>query len=481
MYYSIFPKDSALSLSLSRRPLTRNILSNMNIENIPELSGSPAHGDQQDLVDKGIVEYPGNSKQGDSVQDNSDQKQCRQGQECGVVLDVKQLNEVAIHDFHDDSADQQLECLNMSEAAPAEEEQAVPILSRIRESFTWEKFFYAFFLGLLPTGWDVATDIHFGLAQEEEGELTTAGFCYMFICFPVIFTFFFPALGTWMHREWSKVTKTTLLSFVYLITFCLLCIAIDSALLFAFVNHPTIFKYPALASSLFTLSVKVVALFVHTPEVAKFSLKISSAESSYEAPAQLLFLLHAWVSGGQVYISTMVSSVLVIAKVGAENILTKGEEDKMKDKSFLEKVALLARFMPLTALTAVFRIGSATAFHYHPRLLLPPTPSTAIILSLVYSLINLTLLLILLTTLRTWVARLRQLNLVELALGIANEFTTVSVWGSLGREGSKGLQLGIATYHLLLNCGYLSWQLTVAANTKQTLGVRDEIKFHSDA
>ena len=120
MYYSIFPKDSALSLSLSRRPLARNIRSNMIIENIPERSGSPAQGDQQDLVDKGIVEYPGNSKQGDSVQDNSDQKQCRQGQECGVVLNVKQLNEVAIHDFHDDSADQQLECLNMSEAAPAE-------------------------------------------------------------------------------------------------------------------------------------------------------------------------------------------------------------------------------------------------------------------------------------------------------------------------------------------------------------------------
>ena len=77
----------------------------MNIENIPELSGSPAQGDQQDLVDKGIVKYPGNSKQGDSVQDNSDQKQCRQGQECGVVLDVKQLNEVAIHDIHDDSAE----------------------------------------------------------------------------------------------------------------------------------------------------------------------------------------------------------------------------------------------------------------------------------------------------------------------------------------------------------------------------------------
>ena len=121
---------SALSLSLGRRQLTRNILSNMN-ENFPKLSGSPAQGDQQDSVDEGIAEHPGNSKQGGYVQANSGQQQCRQGQECGVVLDVKQLNEVAVHDIHDDSADQQLECLNVSEAAPAEEEQAGPILSRI--------------------------------------------------------------------------------------------------------------------------------------------------------------------------------------------------------------------------------------------------------------------------------------------------------------------------------------------------------------
>ena len=72
-------------------------------ENFPKLSGSPAQDDQQDSVDEGIVEHPGNSKQGDYVQANSDQQQCRQGQECGVVLDVKQLNEVAVHDIHDDT------------------------------------------------------------------------------------------------------------------------------------------------------------------------------------------------------------------------------------------------------------------------------------------------------------------------------------------------------------------------------------------
>ena len=377
--------------------------------------------------------------------------------------------------------DTQSGCLHESEAVPTEE-QALSLLSQIRQSFTWEKFFFAFFFGLLPTGLDVATDVNFALTQEADGELTTAGFSYMFICFPVIFTIFIPSLVTKIQKLWSNIAETTLSSILQLITICLTCVAADSAMIFGFVNHPLVFKYPAFVSSFFILGVKIVALLVHTPHVTELSLKVSSAESSYEAPAQLLFLLHNWLSGGQMHLSTMVTSILVIAKVGAENILIKGEEDKMKDKSFLEKVALLARFMPLTALTALFRIGSASAFLYHVHRLLPFTPTAATyIICFCICFCIMTLLLTLLTILRIWVATLRQLNLVELALGLANEFTTVSVWGKLGREGSKGLQLGIATYHLLLNCTYLSWQLAEATKTEQTLGVSDDyIRFHTN-
>ena len=51
----------------------------------------------------------------------------------------------------------------------------------------------------------------------------------------------------------------------------------------------------------------------------------------------------------------MVSSTLVIGKVGAENILMKGEENKLKDKSFLQKVFLVARYIPVLSLTAVVK------------------------------------------------------------------------------------------------------------------------------
>jgi hypothetical protein len=42
---------------------------------------------------------------------------------------------------------------------------------------------------------------------------------------------------------------------------------------------------------------------------------------------QLLLMLHIWLSGGDFYFGAMVSSLLVIGKVGAEYILTNGKEN----------------------------------------------------------------------------------------------------------------------------------------------------------
>ena len=370
----------------------------------------------------------------------------------------------------------QSECLQIREDeeictdSVSEEEQSVPILSQISQNFTWDHFCYAFFFGLLPTAWDIWTDIQFGVSQEGQGEETTAGFCYMFICLPAIFSII-PAVVSRVYKEWGKVAESTLMAALYILFVCLVSVTVTSAMAFAFVMQPTVFKYPALLCSLFTLGVKILAVFLHTPEMIEFSLNASSAESSYESSAQLLFLLHIWLSGGHMYFSAMVSSILVIGKVGAENILMKGQENKMKDKSFLEKVGLLARFTPVLALTALFRVGCASTVLYHPHLFLPLTPAFAMFLTWIYLMCSLTLLLTLLSILRTWISNLRQLNIVELGLGLLNECTTLAVWGSLGREGSKGLQLGVATYHLLINCSYLSWQMAAATGIEQATGV----------
>ena len=59
---------------------------------------------------------------------------------------------------------------------------------------------------------------------------------------------------------------------------------------------------------------------------------------------------------------------------------------------------------------------------------------------------------------------------------------SVHYHAAVREEGSKGLQLVTATYHLLLNCSYLTWQLAEATQTEQTLGVSDEnIRFHTNS
>ena len=56
-----------------------------------------------------------------------------------------------------------------------------------RSSFKMDKFFYALIFGLLPTAWDVHTDINWGDRLWREGRVYAAALCWMLVCFtPVI-------------------------------------------------------------------------------------------------------------------------------------------------------------------------------------------------------------------------------------------------------------------------------------------------------
>ena len=108
----------------------------------------------------------------------------------------------------------------------------------------------------------------FSLSLLELSISTLAGHCSLLI----------PAFVSRLQKKWSE--STTLVSILYLF---LISVAATSAMAYAFANKPTIFKYPALICSLITLGVKILALFVQTPEMTKLSLIISSVESSYES------------------------------------------------------------------------------------------------------------------------------------------------------------------------------------------------------
>ena len=61
----------------------------------------------------------------------------------------------------------------------------------------------------------------------------------------------------------------------------------------------------------------------------------------------------------------------------------------------------------------------------------------------------------LLYSLRLFFSTLRQLSLEEICRGLICELTTLSIWGGLGRRGSRGLQMGVAVYYLVVNGNYV--------------------------
>ena len=63
----------------------------------------------------------------------------------------------------------------------------------------------------------------------------------------------------------------------------------------------------------------------------------------------------------------------------------------------------------------------------------------------------------LLFALRLFFHNLRKLSLEEICRGVIYELTTISIWGGLGRQGSRGLQLGMASYYLVANGHYVIW------------------------
>ena len=67
------------------------------------------------------------------------------------------------------------------------------------------------------------------------------------------------------------------------------------------------------------------------------------------------------------------------------------------------------------------------------------------------------LFMIVLSAMKLFFHNLRQLSLEEVCRGVIYELTTISIWGGLGSQGSRSLQLGVATYYLVANGNYVIW------------------------
>ena len=229
------------------------------------------------------------------------------------------------------------------------------LLKEIKQYFNWSDFFFGLIFGLAPTGWDMYTDLWFGSELLHSENAQAAGLCYVFVCLPGI-----NLVTEWVVEAVMKSQRRAglLLAGLIMGLYFALGTALIVGLGIVVWLWPLVLFYPAVFVTVAIVFTKTVAVVLHSPRMKRLSLKMSESECCCESSLQLTLLTHIWLSVGKVFMSTIISSVLVIGKVGAENLLI----EQLKDKGFWERLVLTGKFIPVIALTAVFRLGSGALF-----------------------------------------------------------------------------------------------------------------------
>ena len=116
----------------------------------------------------------------------------------------------------------------------------------------------------------------------------------------------------------------------------------------------------AIACTVPLLGTKFVALFAHGPEMKKLVVRTTSSECQFESALQLWLLAWIFQSTGEYkgwrWLSSAITSILLIGKSGAESSLTFSEQIDFDEVPFKKKIGFLVWFAPVYILSALFRI-----------------------------------------------------------------------------------------------------------------------------
>ena len=300
-------------------------------------------------------------------------------------------------------------------------------------SYLCQDFAYNFFLSFLPTAWDVISDLRTAEHLKDSGEVGFAGLSFLFICFPGLYL----ALDL-ITQKISKSFNSSKAA-LFNISFG---ISLSFAMIIGFYNNILLFKYPALVVGLGMVGIKGVALFRRTPLMKELSAKVTKHEVETESPLQLLLLLHIWVSGGPLFLGPIASSLLAIGKVNADLYLAAKPENLLDGASFYQKVWLIIKFLPLFVSTTFFRLGSGMIKHSGPYSRIAEPYSTLFFFFTVWSgtiVYTMLYLAIFFAIKIIFPDQLKEVTLYDGARSVLAEFSSISLWGNLGRIRSRCL------------------------------------------
>ena len=204
----------------------------------------------------------------------------------------------------------------------------------------------------------------------------------------------------------------------------------------------------AIACTIPLLGAKFLALFAHGPEMRKLVVRTTSSECQFESALQLWLLAWIFQSTGEykglIWLSSGLSSILLIGKSGAESSLTFSEQLSFDEVPFKKKLCLLLWFAPVYILSALFRIITLALITDRDLLY----AWTALALGLPITVLFMLKL--------AGLESLEDLTPGHILLGVLGELTSITLWGEKTREGSKNFCLAMASFILLLNTVFLS-------------------------
>ena len=129
-------------------------------------------------------------------------------------------------------------------------------------------------------------------------------------------------------------------------------------MIFAIHFAPLLLFYPASLVAFSILMVKVAAVFFPSKEIQRWSVKVSSAEGTFESAYQFVFMFFIWLHGGQCELFSMLTSLLMIAKSRVEKHLMASTNPMDEAKDVRERAFLLAFYLPTFLITTIFRLTS---------------------------------------------------------------------------------------------------------------------------
>jgi len=337
-----------------------------------------------------------------------------------------------------------------------------------RTYFTLSGLATSILLGLLPSLWDSVSDFAFAKKEETAGSLDyitpstslSTSLTHFFISLPLHVTAItgLQKILAWLATKCCNTCSRYRVcrGIAHLLSLAIL-VGLAVALFFLLVVFPAYFYFTAILSTIMVLSIKVTATVAHGPELKKLSTRMTSSESQYESSLQLILVLAICFKTGQFTassISSLLSSVVMIGKSGAESYLTFGSENLLEQtgpgwRGLLKKLKLLAIYAPVFIATTSSRLtATAVVFMWAWYL--------GLFVFLPLSLAGPTLLLSILKT-----RALKDLSVVDLVKAVLGEQTTHTLWGGRGREGSRNLQMFMQVYLLLLHSSLLALVLLV--------------------